>query len=133
MGLLPFVTAYTISRLSNRRPVAAGLLLLTCIVFNCVVFQWVNYPGTTTRKAEPYNWQEIAGYTIAKNTAPDEYIFTNQQQEFIPMNWYAKRETIAVADSSEARMLLTRLKGKKAAYIEITGFKITRIIHLAKP
>lgn len=132
IALFPLAAAYGIHTLWRTKPVTRQLLILSCIFLNGFIYQWINFPGQTTRKAERYDWQETTGHAIIQNVAPDEYIFTNQQLTSSVLNWYAKRESILVTDSAEAQKMFHRLKGTKAAYIEMTGFTITHIVHLAK-
>lgn len=132
IALFPLAAAYSIHTLWRTKPVIRQLLILSCILLNGFIFYWINFPGQTTRKAERYDWQETTGHTIMQSAAPGEYIFTNQELASSVLNWYAKRQIILVTDSADAQRMFNRLKGAKAAYIEMTGFTITRIIHLAK-
>jgi len=131
---LPVVSvcaSYWLTNWNVKKSVKYGTLIGITVV-NCLIYQWVNFPGPLTRRHEPYAWQRTVGEQIAEKSSPDQYIFTNQQEEFSPLNWYAKRETIVVADSLEARQVFEKLPGAKAIFIEIKDFSVTDVVIMEK-
>ncbi len=116
-----------VEKLAHHKSIAfkSGAFVM---VFLCIAqYYYINRPGKISQNGDLYNYMQTLGENIRNNTQADELIFLNGYKPDPQVMYYARRNMLRAADSTEVKTILEERGAVRGVLFTIKNYKIENI------